>query len=349
MIIFFCFFCFLAFIGLRKTDGDKYDYMSVNMTNSVKGFFIGLVFISHIWGYTEFSHPYLDVWYQRLIRGKMGQCVVAMFLFYSGFGVMESIKIKGQNYVNKIPIRRVLNVLLQFDCVILLFWLYRIYTGTHYGVKKMFLSFVGWDGIGNSNWYIFCILWVYIFTFIAFRVFKHNHKKAIAGVFVLTILYMAIVSKLGKEYWWYDTALCYTWGMLFSIYRDKVEHFVNENRGTWIFTLVVCIVGHMIAYYYKTNSPLIYQLWVFCFTAAIVTFTMRYVLDSKLLQGAGMMLFELYMLQRLTMMILKPYILSGELTYTKKYIYVIACFFGTIVISVIYRKTIGRLIKQKIG
>ncbi len=349
MAIFFGFLCFLALIGLRKAERDNYDYMSVNMTNSIKGFFIGLVFISHIWGYTDFSHPYLDVLYQKLIRGKMGQCVVAMFLFYSGFGVMESIKRKGQNYVNRIPVRRVLNVLLQFDCVILLFWLYRISTGTHYGIKKMVLSFIGWDGIGNSNWYIFCILWVYIFTFIAFGVFRDNHKKAIAGVFVLSILYMAIVSKLGKEYWWYDTILCYVWGMLFSLYRDKVERFVNENRRTWLFTLFVCSVGHMITYYYKSNSPLVYQLWVFCFTASIVTFTMRYVIDSKILRGGGIMLFELYMLQRLVMMILKPYMLAGELTSTKKYIYVVACFIGTIVISVLYRKTIGRLIKQKIG
>ena len=61
------------------------------------------------------------------------------------------------------------------------------------------------------------------------------------------------------------------------------------------------------------------------------------------------MLFELYMLQRLVMMILKPYLLVGELNYTKKYVYVIICFFGTMAVSILYRKTVGKLIKQKIG
>lgn len=38
MAIFFGFLCFLALIGLRKAERDNYDYMSVNMTNSIKGF-----------------------------------------------------------------------------------------------------------------------------------------------------------------------------------------------------------------------------------------------------------------------------------------------------------------------
>lgn len=344
MIIYFILLIFTTVIGLKKVNSEECDYMSIKMTNSIKGFFVVLVFISHIWGYTEFSDPYLDIWYQKYIRGKMGQCVVTMFLFYSGYGIMESIKTKGQDYVNRIPIHRFLNVLLQFDCAVMLYWLYRCLTGTHYGIKRMLLTFIGWDGIGNSNWYIFCILWVYLFTFISFRIFKDNYKKAVIGVLILSILYMAIVCKMGKEYWWYDTILCYSWGMLFAFYRKKIEDLINENKRTWLFFIFV--LSYIITYYYKSNSPLIYQLWVFCFVASIVTFTMHYVVDSKVLRGGGMILFELYILQRLVMMILKPHMLVGDITYIEKYTYVTVCFLGTIVISIIYRKTIGKLIKH---
>lgn len=125
-----------AIVGLRKADPTERDYMSVNMTNSIKGVFLCMVFLSHIWGYTDFSHPYLDGSYQRFIRGRLGQCIVTMFLFYSGYGVMESVKRKGEMYIRAFPAQRILKVLLQFEGAIALFWLYRYVTGTHYGLKR---------------------------------------------------------------------------------------------------------------------------------------------------------------------------------------------------------------------
>lgn len=203
-----------AVLGLRTADGEKRDYMSVKMTNSIKGFFLCMVFLAHIQGYADFSHPYLDGPYQ-FVRRAMGQCIVAMFLFYSGYGVMESVKRKGQPYVEKLPTQRFLKVLLQFDTAVLLFWLYGRLAGRHAGAGKMLLSLIGWDSIGNSNWYIFCILCLYIFTYISMRVFKGNHEKAALGIFLLSLLYMAVVSRAGKDYWWYDTVLCYAWGCSF--------------------------------------------------------------------------------------------------------------------------------------
>lgn len=345
MLIFFLILLLVVAVGLRKADVNERDYMSVKLTNSIKGFFICMVFFSHIWGYTDFSHPYLDGLYQRFIRGRMGQCVVTMFLFYSGYGVMESVKRKGQTYLSAFPIQRIVKVLLQFDCAIALFWTYRYWTGVQYGFKKMLLTLIGWDGIGNSNWYIFCILWLYTFTFISFKVFRENYKKAVFGLGILSLLYMIVMYKLGREYWWYDTALCYTWGMLFSLYREKVERFINEGLASWTFFLFIFSAGHAVMYSFRNTNVFIYQLWVFCFVAAIVTFTMRYVVDSRFLCWAGGYLFELYILQRLPMMILKPYMLTEEAGGMAKYGYVIICFCITMIISIIYRKTIGRLIE----
>lgn len=348
MIIFLLILIIVSCLGLRRANGEERDYMSINMTNSIKGFFLCMVFFSHIQGYTSFSEPYLDSSYQ-MIRKITGQCIVTMFLFYSGYGIMESIKRKGHDYVKRIPLQRFLKVLLQFDCAIILFWIYRYITGVHYDVRKMLLTFVGWDGIGNSNWYIFCVLWVYIFTFIAFMVFRDNHKKAVIGLFILSLLYMAIVCKLGKEYWWYDTILCYTWGMIFSLYRSKIESWINENFKTWLFFVAVFSIGYMTTYHYKNTGPVVYQLWVFCFVAAIVTFTMRFVIDSAPLQWLGRNLFELYILQRLAMMVLKSYMLVGEVTSITKYAYVVVSFLVTLIISVVYRETVGRIINKVIA
>lgn len=286
MILFFGVVLLISIMGLKKTSNNKIDYMSVDMTNSIKGIFLCMVFFTHIWTYTEFSHPYLDAPYQ-LVRRVTGQCIVAMFLFYSGYGITESIRRKGMGYIRKIPVNRFLRVLLLFDSALVLFFGYRYLTGSQFGLKKIVLTLISWDSIGNSNWYIFCILWLYIFTFIAFSTFRTNHKKAVIGIFALSLLYIAIVCKLGKEYWWYDTILCYFWGMLFSLYRDKVECFINENIRSWLFFIMLFAIGFIASYFYKNSSWVVYQLWVFCFLAFVVTFTMRYMINSRFLQWGG--------------------------------------------------------------
>ena len=345
MTVLFILLLLAAAFRLRAADGETREYMSVNMTNSIKGFFLCLVFLAHIQGSADFSHPYLDEPYQ-FIRRIMGQCIVAMFLFYSGYGVMESVKRKGQSYVKKLPAQRLLKVLLQFDSAVLLFWLYRQLTGKQTGIGKMLLSLIGWDSLGNSNWYIFCILCLYIFTYIALNVFKDNYAKAAFGIFLLSLLYIAVICRAGKDYWWFDTILCYSWGMFFSLYRVKIESFVNESPASWIFFVTVFAAGYLAAYFYKGASFIVYQLWVFCFVAAVVSFTMRFVVDSAPLRWIGIYLFELYILQRLPMNILKPYMLGEGTPPAGKYVYVLVCFGATLIISILYRGTIGRAVSS---
>lgn len=347
MVVFFAIVLLFAIAGLKRVNENKIDYMSVDMTNSIKGIFLCMVFFSHIWTYTDFSHPYLDAPYQ-LVKKITGQCIVAMFLFYSGYGIMESSKKKGMNYVKKFPVQRFLKVLLLFDCALVFFFGYRYLTGSHFGAKKIILTLIGWESIGNSNWYIFCVLWLYVFTFIAFMAFGQYHKKAVIGVFLLSLLYMAIVCKLGKEYWWYDTILCYSYGMFFSLYRVKIERYINENFQSWLFFIMLFAIGFVTSYFYKNTSQVIYQIWVFCFVAFIVTFTMRYVIDSRFLRGGGVNLFELYILQRLPMMILQPCLVSGEMSIYTNYIYVIVCIIITVFISVLFRETISKWIQKLI-
>lgn len=135
-------------------------------------------------------------------------------------------------------------------------------------------------------------------------------------------------------------------GMFFSLYRGRVESFLNESFASWIFFEAVFASGYMASYFYRGASFAVYQLWVFCFVAAVVTFTMRFVVDSAPLQWGGCFLFELYILQRLPMKILKPYMVDGETAPAEKYIYVFVCFCFTLVISVLYRRTIGRAVKK---
>lgn len=70
-------------------------YMDFDRTTSMKGLFILFVFLSHANNYfnssSEFTSNILNKPYS-VFQSFLGQGIVVMFLVYSGYGVMESIK-----------------------------------------------------------------------------------------------------------------------------------------------------------------------------------------------------------------------------------------------------------------
>ena len=100
---------FLALGAKHRSCLDQGGCLSRDTANVIKGAFILLVFNSHICDYWGESN---------IIRGFLGQMIVVPFLFYSGYGVMESIKMKGLDYIKSIPCHRILSTLLNFDVAV---------------------------------------------------------------------------------------------------------------------------------------------------------------------------------------------------------------------------------------
>ena len=90
----------LCLYGIRfNCSGLFEDCLEKEQCNTIKGVSIALVFISHIASYVGASgyayEAFGDQAFQ-LIRSLLGQLIVVMFFFYSGYGIMESIENKGR-------------------------------------------------------------------------------------------------------------------------------------------------------------------------------------------------------------------------------------------------------------
>lgn len=115
MFVFYVILAFLILLSLKYSrDGFVDHYLSIETTNVIKGVFIILVVIKH-------ATPYvINAGWQpegvageifHFVNNNVGQWIVAMFLFYSGYGIMESIKRKGSAYVRQILRKCILQVL----------------------------------------------------------------------------------------------------------------------------------------------------------------------------------------------------------------------------------------------
>lgn len=320
------------------------DYLSVDKTNSIKGLFIILVFFSHISGYLSLSEIFINRIYFIFNYGIMGQGIVAVFFFYSGYAMMLSGVKKGREYVKTIPCKRVLRVLLHFDIAVLIFLLVQTALGERFSLSQILLSFICIKSLGNSNWYIFAILIMYLITFISFLIGKKNQKRVLAVSFILTLAYCLIISRFMNSIW-YDTVFLYPLGMLWFTCKDKIEQFFVNKK--YIYYVVLGFVVAIFAVTIPFRDITVVTIFKNAlFGIIVILLTMKVQVHNKVLCFFGRHLFSLYILQRIPMLVFEHF---GLNEYPAAYI--IVCAAATVPIAVgfdfLLSKLDGALFKPK--
>lgn len=304
------------------------DYMAPDKTTSIKGIFVLLILVSHSVNCLQLDGSFLNVLYEKVMR-VIGQSVVVMFLFYSGYGVMLSAMKKGRAYVKTIPVRRVARVLFHFVLAVLLFLLVQTLLGERYTLTHILLSLIGWENLGNSNWYIFVILLLYLFSYLAFTVAKSNYKWAVAITFVLTGILTVVLYKT-KAYYWWDTAICYPCGMLYVLMQDKVERVFSRHAWAYGASLAGAAVLFAVSWLLRGNAIASILNHVL-FLALVLLLTMTVQIHNKILYFFGRHLFSIYILQRLPMLVMLHF---GWDQYP--YLFVLVSFAVTVPMSVAF-------------
>lgn len=303
----------LCLWGAKFSSTGHVDYISRSQTDSIKGIFAIIILYSHMRGYFVSDGPYSQGY--NFLLNFLGQLMVVMFLLYSGYGVMEALKRNRQRYIATFLTHRLGKVWLMFAMAVTLFVILNLLLGIRHEPIKYVTSLIGWDDIGNSNWFVFDILVLYLLTYIALiTTQRQGLMYLVPAIYLLTFAMLCMLKLSGKGAWWYDTILAYPTGMLYSLYKTKIEHIVR-NRRWWVATLSIAVL--FILCRYKSyaliahfESKLAYQLYfvVFVLTSSvfsilIVLLTMKIKLDNKALRWLGENAFAIYILQRITMIL----------------------------------------------
>lgn len=353
-MIFFVLLIAIIFLGGARFSKESKNYITKQQCNTIKGVFISLVFLSHAQQYileSGYSYDRIGDDIYLNFNASMGQLVVVMFLFYSGYGVMESFKFKGEDYWNLFPNKRILTTILNFDIAVLFFTILYILIGNDFSLNKLILSLLGWESMGNSNWYIFDIVLCYFSTWLAIYISKNssNFKFLYVQSLLIILLFTALYITKGKETWWYDTLLAYLAGVVYSINKEKLEELFKQHYFVFI------AIGLLLFFVFKTLMPLVNgklfsslpNAWYLffgiygnfcsvCFAVIVVMLSMKLKLHSRWLEWFGMNLFPLYIYQRISMISISQYH-GGVIPNSYPYLFVIGCFIVSCVIASIYK------------
>lgn len=331
----------VAGISFRFKNGFE-DYMSPSKTGAIKGIFVIIVFFSHVRQYIAVPQTGVN----KLFFGVLvflGQLMVVMFLFYSGYGIAVSVA-KKDGYVKTIPKKRVLKVWLDFAIAVTIFFFVSRAIGIRYDIKQLLWSLLGLKTVGNSNWFIFVIIILYILTFIAFAI-TGGKKHLIAGVVAITVLSVAATGVMwhffGNLYWWYDTIMCYPLGMWYYVAKPYIDKKLLGSFDRWFaavaasaifFSTLKALLGAL------KGSRIVFIPMALVFAIGVVLVSMRISINNAVLRWFGSRVFGIYILQRIPMMILRYFGCN-----TNPVIFTAVCFAITIVLAEIFERATGKL------
>ena len=195
------------------------DFLAPAFSTAIKGIFTVLIFCSHIRGYISLSDNWWNAGFEAFFN-RIGQLVVTLFFFYSGYGIWESQK-KKASYSKTFFKRRFLKTLIHFDIAVLLFILVQLCLGIYYSEREYLLCWTGWESVGNSNWFMFVIFVLYLLAQAALLL---QPKNSSAGILLIVLgsvaLWIVLRIVAQKPSWWVDTLAVFPLGIIVSQFKD---------------------------------------------------------------------------------------------------------------------------------
>lgn len=295
---FFFMFCYLSVFNLKVKglNGFFYDYMDLDNTNSIRGICVWMIIFCHKTRYgIKKNYLYIN------ITKNFGQKVVSMFLFYSGYGILESIKKKGITYIKSLPKKGAI-LFLKTQMILLIFLITFIFLfNIKITLKHYFLCLIFKSSLESSNWFSFTIIVLYFYSYLSFRSFKKPNFFSIIIISFICSLHVIFVYNYyyPKKIYAVDTVFCFVIGFYFSFFKEYFDK-VLLNSDIYYFG----IISTTILIYYKVfdNNNLIYiSITNILFSLLIVFITIKVKFSNSALNFLNSHSYSIYLLHRLVM------------------------------------------------
>ena len=304
----------LSLIGIRfqKCNSQENTYMSKDSSNSIRGIFIILIFSATFLGGTAFSGFVPDSSLNmfdtpmKSFFSNFEQLLYVPFFFYSGFGIFETYKNKGKEYAKKIPLQQILRHFISYFVAWIFFAVTALALKANYSIRDYLLSIIGISNIGNpTNWFVFVMIFLYLFSFVSFRI---ADKKTAVIIHLILVLFMYFMFKSfalpGSPYLW-NSMPAYVFGVIYSYIKERAEVKLFKHKITRFIVLFVSVGFLAVSMYYIKLIPYgdfqraAFVVPSFFFSVALIALTSIFKIKNKILDFIGSNSFWIFILMQL--------------------------------------------------
>lgn len=233
------------------------DFLSLQTSKMLLGFFAILIVFHHLVQQSGSNDAGL-----LYILEDFGVGFVGVFFFFSGYGLYESFKKKG-DYLKNFFKKRYPAVLIPAFTALLIFLAFDIIDGGITSPLDFIAKLTGWKLLNPHMWYIVEIAILYLLFFLAFRLIK-NHTIALSLLFFCVLVMVAGSLLLGhgnawfQGEWWYNTSLLFPFGIWFSMHREKITDIMKHYYILLMPVTLILFIG-----FYKATAYMLehYGYW----------------------------------------------------------------------------------------
>lgn len=201
------------------------DILSKENTLPIRGFVAILVLLSHF----QLMWPISNI----------GYLCVAIFFFFSGYGLMYSYLVNS-NYIDSFLQRRLPSVIIPYWSSCIVYIILITILGYQFSIKVIFIGilnpFLDSFRFISVAWYVCVIVLFYILFYLSFRFF--SGKKALFFLTIGLFLYGILAVKFKPDYWSMSFST-FLLGLLLGYFNDKEIKISNYQ---YYLTSIVSIL-----------------------------------------------------------------------------------------------------------
>ena len=307
------------------------NYLSKENSTVIRGFSALCVMFLHVSRYYR-GGVVLPLFF------NLGRSAVGIFFFLSAYGLMKQ-HISNSNYYKAFLVNRFKKLFLPYIIVTLMYWVFYNIFGESIGIKDVLINILKGEPIVNYSWYVLEIIIIYLFFYIFMKSFNNKYKHILIGEVILCSVLTILFINVGFEVQWYISMHMFVIGTLWAIYEEKILSFITKN---YTFCLLVSLMMLICTVIYRNNYNIIF-IQEPVLMMIVILFFMRYSLYNPILKYLGKISMEIYLLQGLSIRLVRVFIDSDL-----KLVCILLTFFVALVLSSILNKLfkyISELIK----
>lgn len=275
------------------------DYLSIDTGQCYRGLLALVVVFHHLVQRTETGLSF------KCFR-DVGFLAVAMFFFFSGYGLLKSYIVKQEKYKKGFLLRRLLPILFLYVVMTALYWLMNFAGGTYYSITDIIIKIAEGSPIVSFSWYIICILAFYVAFWILMIICQYHYFVIICGGCLWYILYAAYCIKMGYSHYWFNTCELLIVGMFWAVYEEKIIEIIIKlylilTPMTWLlFAVCFCFRGKIYSLIPITGISFLFtMLTAVLFVISVLLFSLKFQIGNKILRFLGSISLEIYLCQGL--------------------------------------------------
>ena len=246
---------FATLQGLKRkgySDNDIFsdwqsDPLGLTQSKAILGFFAVLIVLHHLVQTIGPENASIFIFLENF-----GICLVSVFFFFSGYGLIRSLKQK-PDYLKSFLKKRLPGVVIPFYICIFIFYIVGLLTGKHYGLTESIGYLTGFILLNTHMWYIVEIILFYLVFYLIYRFVK---KRKTAFLLMTAFLILFTIGSLllchGKFWfqgeWWYNSSLIFALGILFGECQEKYFAMIKKHYRLYMVVSVL-----FFAFFYRTT------------------------------------------------------------------------------------------------